>query len=113
MKCLNVDANNDLFLGPDGNIAVASGIQAVLVACQCAVKTRFGEMVLAADQGIPYFETAFAGGYNVAAFEDALRAAILRVRDVRSVNLTAAASGDRITYTATIVTAYGEGVLRG
>src|SRR5574343_248754 len=105
MKSLATDANNDLYLGPDGNIAVASGIQAVLTACQCAVKTRFGEMVLAADQGVPYFETAFAGGYNVAAFEDALRATILRVRDVLSVNIQTAVLRDRITYTATIVTA--------
>lgn len=113
MKSLSTDSTNDLYLGADGNIAVASGIDAVLVACQCAVKTRFGEMVLAADQGIPYFETAFAGGYNVAAFEDALRATILRVRDVLSVNITTAVLGGTITYTATIVTPYGEGVLRG
>ncbi len=113
MKSLATDSSNDLYLGSDGNLAIASGINAVLVACQCAAKTRFGEMVLAADQGVPYFELAFAGGYNVAAFEDALRATLLRVRDVLSVNITTAVLGDRITYTATIVTPYGEGVLRG
>ena len=112
-RCLATDSNNDLYIGGDGNLAVASGIQAVLTACACAAKARLGEMVLSANQGVPYFETAFSGGYNVALFEDALRATLLRVPDVRSVDLQVAASGDRITYTAIIVTTYGEGVLRG
>ena len=112
-RTLSTDTSNDLYLGADGNIAVASGLDGVLQACQTAVKARRGEMVLDVESGIPYFETAFPGAYNVAQFEAAIRATILAVSGVRDTAVVAVASGNLLSYTATIVTDFGTGTING
>lgn len=107
-----VDANNDLFIASDGNLARASGLAAVLQAAEHAAKTLLSEMMYATDQGIPAFETVWSGSPKLAQFEAYMRRALLAVENVTDVTaLTAATSGDALSYAATIHTTYGAGTI--
>lgn len=108
------DTNNDLYLGNDGNIAVLSGINAVLAACETATKAQLGEMVLAVTQGIPNFQTVWVGTPNYALYQSYLRNTLLGVPgvlNVKSIDLTI--EGNTLKYTATIQTQFGTAVLNG
>lgn len=108
------DANNDLFLDKNGNIAIYTQLDAVLQCCEHAVQTLLGEMVLATDQGIPYMQTVFVGVPNLQIFESALREAILDVPDVTTItSLIISQEADVLQYTAVIQTIYGTGPATG
>lgn len=111
---LSVNSNNDIYVGVDGNIALAYDLTATLQACAQAAKTILGEMVLNTDQGIPYFQVVWVGVPQLPQFEAALRSAWLAVEgvtDILSVSLTQ--SGDTLLYSAEILTVYGQGVING
>lgn len=109
-----VDENNDLYVGPGGTVAIARDLEAVLQACDHAAKTILAEMVLATDQGLPYFEAAWAGTPNVSQFEAALRAALLAVDGVTGVSaLSIGQIANALTYQAQIVTVFGAGNVNG
>lgn len=113
-KTLAVNANNDLYLDDQGNIAVSYDLQALLETCSQAAKTRLGEMVLNTDQGIPYFETVFIGVPQLKQFEAALRATFLAIDGVvEVVSLITAQQDNTLTYTAIIRTIYGTGGVNG
>lgn len=111
---LAVDSNNDLFIGPDGSLALRSGLLAVLQACEHAAKTQLGEMVYAVDQGLPNFATIWNGSPQRAQFEAYLRRALLAVPDVVEVaELSTEAAANVLSYRATIKTVYGIGGING
>lgn len=113
-RTLAVDSTNDIFIGPDGALAVATARDAVLHCCAQAAKTQLGEMLYAVDQGIPNFQALWSGTPNTSLFESYLRRALLSVPDVLGVeSVTIDATGGVLTYVATIVTAYGSGTLNG
>lgn len=113
-QTFGVNASNDIYIGGDGNLVIDRDTQAVLTACAQTVKTRLGEMVLAVNDGLPYFETVFTGVPNIPQFEMALRTAILAVPGVNEIlSLTTSQAGDVLSYTAVILTIYGQGVLNG
>lgn len=108
------DANNDLFLGKNGNLAIVSGLEAVLQNCAHLAKSLLGEMVLETDQGLPYRETLWTGAHNVAQFEAALRAGLLGVDGVSEItSLNINQVGNTLKYAADIVTIYGAGSVNG
>lgn len=108
------DANNDLSLGPDGNLTLLSGVAAVEAACANAAKTLLGEMVLATDQGLEYFQALWIGSTDVAHFETSLREAILAVDGVTQISsLVFTQTGDTLSYAALIVTRFGPGAVNG
>lgn len=103
-----VDSQNDLYFGEDDNLAMVTGAAAVAQLCGHAAKTILGEMVLATDEGLPYFEAVWSGTPNLAIFEAALRSALLAVDGVTDITaLNIAVVGGVLTYSATIVTTYG------
>ena len=109
-----VNSKNDIYIGDDGQLAIVTGLQAVLQACEHVAKARLGEMVLAIDQGIPYFETVWNGVPNLPQFEIALRQAFLGVDGVTEViSLTTIQRADILSYTATIMTTFGGGTING
>lgn len=113
-RSLAVDSNNDIFVGPDGSLSVATGREAVLHVCAQVAKTQLGEMVFAVDQGLPNFEAVWNGAPNVGQFEAYLRRNLEAVPDVISVDsVTIDATGGALTYVATIKTIYGPGVING
>lgn len=113
-RSLAIDENNDLFLDASDGLAVVTGLAAVLQNCETAARTLLNEMVLAFDQGIPYFQSVWVGVPDPAVFEASMRRRLSAVQDVNGVtDLTTAQVGNRLTYEATISTIYGEGVISG
>lgn len=114
MRVIAVDSNNDLYIGPDGSLALATALQAVLQAAQQAAQTQLGEMMYATDQGVPNFGTVWNGAANLSQFEAFLRRTLLAVDHVTGVqDLTIAVADNRISYAVTIETDYGPGALNG
>ena len=113
-QTLSVDSNNDLFLGPAGNISISYDVQAVLENCAHAVKVRLGEVVLNTEQGVSYFETGWNGVPNQIQFESSARAAIMRVEGVIDiVSFRMSIADSVLSYVAVIRTIYGQGEING
>lgn len=108
------NADNDLFIGADDRLAIVTGLAAVEQAAAQAARTILAEMVLATDQGLPYFEAVWVGQPNIAQFEVALRSAVNAVQDVVAVaSLSIEQVGDELRYSAEIETIYGPGIVNG
>lgn len=113
-RVFTVDSNNDLVLATNGNLSISSGLQAVMQACEQAAKAQLGEMILAVDEGMPNFDVVWNGAPNIPQFEAYLIARLNSVEGVTEVSeVSASASAGVLTYTATIKTIYGDGVLNG
>jgi hypothetical protein len=111
---LAVNGSNDLYVGPDGSLATAEGLFAVMQACQQAAQTQLGEMIYAVDQGVPNFTTIWNGSPNLAQFDAFLRRALLAVPDVTGVeSLEIDRSGNTVSYVARIQTSFGTGAING
>ena len=109
-----VNQYNDIYIGEDGNLAIVYDLTATTQACQQAAKTILGEMIYAADQGLPYFEAVWIGVPQIAQYEAALRSAFLGVPGVLQViSLVLTQTENNLNYTATIMTTYGQGVISG
>ena len=113
-RSLAVDGDNDIYIGPGGSLAVASGLEAVLQNCAQAAKAQIGEMVFSIDTGMPNFAAVWNGTPNIGVFEAYLRQTLLAVQDVTGIeSISIAAGGGALTYTAVIQTIYGRGALNG
>jgi hypothetical protein len=114
VRTLNVNADNDLVLNELGYLSFATDIDAVLLTARQYASTLLGEMIHAADEGIPYFGVAFGSSPNIAQFEAGLRRRLLQCPGVIRIDeLTAQQVGDTLGYTATITTEFGQGTVNG
>lgn len=114
VQTLDTNANNDIYIGPDGNLAIARGIQGVLKACETASKAQLGEMVLTQGLGIPNFQTIWIGVPNFPLWESYLVATLQSVPGVTNVQSVAISDADNtLSYSATIQTIYGTGTING
>lgn len=108
------NANNEWYVGPDGNLVMLTGADAVAGICARVAKTRLGEMILNIDRGIPNFQTVWVGAPNIPQFEAALRQAIMRVPGVTEIlDLDTTISNNVLSYTMTILTPYGTRAVSG
>lgn len=108
------DSNNDLYLADDGNLAIVTGLDAVLQAAQQAAQTIKGEMVFDVEEGLPNFDTVWSGRPSLPVWEAHLRRAILAVDGVQSITeLILSVSDNVLSYSATISTIYGAGAING
>lgn len=113
-KTFAVDASNDIFIGPDGNLAVLSGMQAVAAACRSATLAQLGEMVFATGNGIPNFQTLWIGSPDYAIWKSYILKALQGVDGVQQVtSLVLSVSGNMVSYTANITTIYGSETING
>lgn len=111
---LATNERNDIFLGPTGSIALVDGPFAVAVAAQANAEARLGEMLYAADEGIPFFEVAFKGATGLQQFEAFVRQAIEQTDNVVEITSFEASRVDGVlTYKASILTTFGEALLNG
>lgn len=109
-----VDANNDLYIGPDGSLALTYNLQAVMQAAQHAAQTQLEEMIYATDQGLPNFATVWNGAANISQFEAYLRKTLLAVNHVTGIrDLAIRTEGNTLSYEAVTETEYGAGVVSG
>lgn len=113
-KTFGTDANNDLFIGDDGNLAVLSGLQATLNACERIAYTMLGELQFEQDRGMPNFQVVWVGAPNINQFEATLTTLLEAVPDVTRVrSLTTSVQNGVLAYTAVIDTIYGTGTFNG
>lgn len=107
MRTLAVNGDIDIYRTDDGNLAIASDLDAVRMSCEEAIRAVRGEMLYAADQGMPLFETAFLRP-RLAQFEAAARVALRAVPNVTNIDqFEATASDDTLRYTARIRSLFG------
>jgi hypothetical protein len=112
MITISTTTNNDIHRDASGNLALVRNLPAVLQTAEHLAYTLAGEMVLALTQGVPFWPTAFGATPNIAQFEAFLAERIKECPDVVEVqDLSAQQVSDRLLYTATIITIYGEGVI--
>lgn len=106
------NADNDLYLGPDGNLVVLTGLAAVTAVCETTSRALLTEMIYQVNSGIPYFESIFVGSPNYAIFRSYLINALLAVDGVQNVqSLTLTVNKGVLHYQATIQTKFGPGVI--
>lgn len=114
MRTLAVNDNIDIYIGNDGNLAIASDIDAVMQGCEQEARIRLGELPYAQTQGIPFFESVFTESPDLGLYEMYLRRQFARVQNVVSVQSIAFnIDGDKLQYEAVIATTFGTGVARG
>jgi len=114
MRTLAVNENNDIYLGADGNIAIASDINAVMQLCEQEARIRLNELPYAQSQGIPFFNSVFTDSPDLSLYEMYLRRQFARVDNVTGVQSVAFNIDNNVlSYEAVIVTTYGTGVARG
>lgn len=113
-QSFSTNSANDIFLGPDGNISISTGIFAVEFACKSAAQAQLQEMIFAYNQGVAYFPTIWTNEANVAQFEASIRMAIASAPGVTSIQDFEISIEDNIaSYSATILTQFGQGAISG
>lgn len=114
MRTFNVNSNNDIHLGNDGNLSIVSGERASEKRCEHYAKALRGEMLHKLDLGIPYWKTTFGRQADIPLFESAFRDRMRELDDVISVlSFSASLVDNALKYTAVIQTIYGEITLNG
>lgn len=112
-QTLGANANNDIYLGNNGNIVLLQGQSAVEGACKSTSRASLGEEVLQFTSGLPFFQAVFVGTPNLAIFENSLRQALEAVDGVTAVTaLNTQVSKNQqgrsvLRYQATIQNKYG------
>ena len=114
MRGFAVDENNDLYLGPTGNLAMSFELAAVMQKCAHAMKAILDEMVFHQGRGQPYFETVWNDAPSLRAFENVARGTLNALSGVKRVTeFVASADAGVLRYQATISTVYGTDTLSG
>jgi hypothetical protein len=112
MRTLALNAARDICLGADGNLAILEGREAIAQNAATAMRALRGEMLFAADEGMPHFEAAFLK-YRPALFEASARKTLAKVAGVAKVaSLTHRREGDTLAYEAQLWTADGPAALK-
>ena len=102
------NANQDLYLNNNGNLAVLTGLPAVIAACKTASQAQLGEMVLQIGKGIPNFQAVWVGSPNYALWNSYLMDTLNAVDGVLEVtSLQLQTNNGVLSYTAQIKSVYG------
>lgn len=106
---LQVNGNNDLYL-PDGrNLTLLTNIDACVQDVRLNCLMRYTENIYDVNEGVKYFEYIFTPQQSYDDARRSLATAILANSDVININsLTMDISGNTLTFTAQILTIYGQ-----
>jgi hypothetical protein len=88
MDTLKLSSNWDLMADANGNIAVATGSEAIIQDVSSAIRLFIGELWYDTTQGIPYFSGILGQGVNRALIQSAMEEAALAVPGVVKVQVT-------------------------
>lgn len=114
MRTIATNADNDIYIDSAGSLAIVSGLDAVMQVCEHACLAQLGEMIYAADKGMPTMATLWSGNPKPVQYEAAIRSTLLSVEGVtRVLSLRYDIVGEKYTYSATIETIYGVGSING
>lgn len=101
-----LNANNDIYIGPDGNLAFVTGVNAVQQDCVCAMQAQLGEMFLEPTSGMPNFDDVWQQK-NIPKWTAIGRATLVSVPGVTKVeSFIVTQNGNQLNYVATIQTEY-------
>lgn len=107
MRSIAVNANNDIYRGADGNLAMVTGIDAVSQGCTHAVQTLLGSLTNNLLRGVDYFGTMW-NFYRPMSFAAQARAILLTVPHVQSVTYFDITRANGVaSYTAGVKSDYG------
>lgn len=114
MLSIATDENNDIYLDEFGNLATVTGLEAVAQICRNTVLTAYSELIYNVDGGLPYFETVFTDPPNIELFQNAVVEALQQVEGVTQIkSFDYSIFEGTLSYTAEIVTVYGDMTLNG
>lgn len=109
MKTFATNSDSDIYRGPDGNLAMVSGLPAILQTCEHVSRTRLAELPYAQSRGIPFFDIALGATPDAGLYDLYLRKALLTVPGVTGVGaINIGVEGDVLSYIAEISTIYGK-----
>ena len=112
MKILEENSSHDLFMGPNNQLGLLTGIQATLQACASAIEAQRGEMQYDTNRGVPTHDTLWTGVPNQQRFQFYCREAILGVSGVTAIKrFDTDILDNTLEYEAEIVTEFGTGVI--
>lgn len=113
MKTISLNSSNDIYT-THGNLAIAEGVDAIAQACQCAIRTLRGELVLNVDEGIPYFDVLYTNFPNLDLLKAYMIEAVQKIDGViaiKSINFKI--NGEKLNYVMEIRTSKGEVTING
>lgn len=114
MKSIATDTDNDIYLDPAGNLAVAEGLEAARNIALCAARTNYKEIPLDTERGIPYLDVIFGEHPNIGLFMQFLVQELEQLEFVRGVSdFASRVEGSTLKYNITIETEYGETEING
>lgn len=103
------DKNNDFYLDENGNIAMATGQDAIKFVCEQITRTLQGELIYHTDEGLPYVDSIWSNKASQLRFQAALRAALEDVPEVIEVNsISTELEKDVFKYEVVLRTVYGQ-----
>ena len=112
MITIATNNSNDIYLGQDGNLAMARDMGAVSQGCTHISQVLLGELPYAQTRGIPFFDIGFKSSPDLSLYQVYLTKLLLTVPHVNRVDsLTFKSEGENLSYEAYISTDYGEGVI--
>lgn len=110
---IGLNDQHDIYLNDAGDLVIVDDLAACMQGCETAILAQRAEMVFAMDQGIPSRPLVW-DQYLPAQFEAAARAAISAVPGVVEITAFDFNRRDNVfSYTATIKTQWGIGVING
>jgi hypothetical protein len=113
-QTFGLNSNHDLYLGPDGNLVVLTGVEAIATACVTACLTQLGECVLETGVGLPNFQTVWVGTPDLAIWQSYLQDTILNVDGVTQVDsIRLTINNNVLNFAASISTIYGPTTISG
>ena len=108
---IGLNANNDIYIGSDGNLVMVTGITAVEQDCQHAMQAQFGEMFLQPLDGLPTLADVWQS-QNFVKWEAVARSTLAGVPGVvRVVSFNLQPQGDTLVYATQILTTYSSTLL--
>lgn len=112
MKILGENANRDLFMGPNNQLVLRTGLFATLQACTSAIEAQRGEMQYDINRGIPTHATLWSGVPNQQLFQFYCQEALKAVSGVVVVTrFNTDIFENTLEYEAEIVTDFGTGAI--
>ncbi|HAW0896338.1 TPA: hypothetical protein JLK53_004055 [Escherichia coli] len=108
MRTFATNENGDIYLGPDGNLAIATDLRAVIQTCEHVSRTTLGELPYAQSRGIPFFDIALGATPDTGLYDMYLRKVLMTVPGVTGIgDVSIWVDGNELEYTAEIKTIYG------
>lgn len=110
MRTFATNGANDIYLDSNGNIAIATDLEACVMSCRRACQVNLGELPYAQSRGAPFFKVM--EDKDLSLYEMYIRQMLLTVPGVTEVvSVAFSFEGEQLFYSATISTIYGSGTV--